>query len=246
MALKRFDYDWGYIEFVTTREEGTINHEILDTDPSYTWRAHFWGYDRIGPDTSYLGLAQYDGSVTYQLVNPLENTDGSVTVSAMVTIDQTTRTFLSNPPAGESYNYNWWSGLDGTETWSYVWANGTSGALGTGVQTTRSVTVPASGEAAFGIWRFSDVGDSPQGVVQQDLLDVRIRVVNTSTGDYRPGSVMVAGVERSCNRSGGMFSRMVNGVETELRTLDGHAQTGNPPSIIDNGQEVNQEKAGQE
>lgn len=84
------------------------------------------------------------------------------------------------------------------------------------------------------------------GSASYDDIWAGIQFMNPLPADYRPGQRKISGTWYSHNRTGGVCSRKVSGIWSELRTLDGGSGTGNPPSRRTSGTWYNQYKLGQE
>ena len=63
---------------------------------------------------------------------------------------------------------------------------------------------------------------------------------------YMPGSRVISGIERSCNRVGGSNERMVAGAGQKLYTTAGGILTNNPPQRRSSNQNFNQNLIGME
>lgn len=83
------------------------------------------------------------------------------------------------------------------------------------------------------------------GMSSYDDIWLGIQFRNPLPPDYRPGQ-RKGNSWLSHNRVGGVCSRKVNGIWTEMRTADGGTGTGNPPSRKTSGTWYNQRKVGQE
>lgn len=104
------------------------------------------------------------------------------------------------------------------------------------------VTVPALGTVYVGLGRYwNDIGRTDV----DDEFSGGLDVYNPNPPDYRPGSRMINGVAWSHNRNDGKCERWADGAY-EMRTIDGHNQSGNPPEIWVNGSAANQLKLDKE
>lgn len=83
---------------------------------------------------------------------------------------------------------------------------------------------------------------------QGDRLYLGVKFTNIMPPDYRPGATLDSGsLWQSHNRDGGKAHILDgNGKWIEMRTVNGHTENGNPPSIRLNDKWANQLKLGKE
>lgn len=231
----------------TTIINGAIDLSISGgsiKDDTATFHMSYGDYTKPTAGGAIVKRSTVNADITLSLTNLRLNNDGSVTTTVNTMYRNFHREVVDASGVNLALTIHIYASQERTNE-KFTRADHTNGPAANfgNVDFSYDVTIPARSTLVVGAGRYwNDI----ENTTLDDEFIAGIKVFNPHYPDYRPGSIMVGSQELSCNRNGGWNSRMVSGKEVELRTKNGHNESGDPPSIIVNGNETNQLKVGKE
>lgn len=191
---------------------------------------------------SLVKRSQVSADVDVVISNQRDAGNGAVTFNVSTHYHNFKRTLINDQPVILPYTIHIYGSQERANEKFSTSGNIQSSANYPDVSFNYDVTVPALGTVYVGLGRYwNDIGNSNI----DDEFNGGLDVYNPNPPDYRPGSRMINGVAWSHNRGGGKCERWSNSAY-EMRTVDGHNASGNPPEIWLNGSATNQLKLDKE
>lgn len=216
--------------------------EISRTADEGKFHMHYGDWTQPTTGGAIQKRSEVDADISATLSNQRLNADGSVTATITTRYRTFGRTFLNNNGVNLALTIHVYASQDRqNEVFTRAdHTNGPSAGFGN-VDFSYDVTVPARGTVMAGMGHY---WNDLEKTTLDDEFSGGLVLFNPNYPDYRPGARRLSGTYESLNRGGGKRHRRVNGQWVEMRTMNGHVGTDNPPKRHVGGQWVNQNKIG--
>lgn len=225
---------------------GAIDLNVTQTGGSgftRTLHMHYGDWSLPTSGGSRVKRSDVNADVQITLSNFRDAGSGAVTVNVATRYYNYHRTLVNAEPVILGYHIHIY-GSQGRVNEKFT-ANGNmqSSATYSDVNFDYDVTIPARSTILIGLGRYWNDIDR---TTIDDEFNGGLEIFNPNFADYRPWARRINGRDMSCNRNGGWLGRRVNGQDIELRTSNGHKESGNPPEVWLNGKPTNALKIGEE
>lgn len=182
-------------------------------------------------------------AINYTNINYVINYDNSITVTGNINGAILTRTATG---VASSDSQRIIADFNSQQTFNQLVATASSGTYDLNIPSSFSVTIAPSltpsPQYPASIHYKNDNINTPAA---PDEFYFGLIITNPNPPDYRPGAILDT-IWKSHNRSGGVAHVYTGTIWKEMRTVNGGAESGNPPSINDGTKWVNQSKIGKE
>lgn len=226
--------------------EGVDLH--IEPDPRYDHttphRTATYG-DYGGVEESDNLKARCEVEISYSNISYVINNDNSITVSGNITGGILRRTFVASSTNHQEITVR----FNGQQTFHNFINTDQAGSWDLNIPHSFSVTIPPSNNPqkqypAAIYFKNHNTGST----LPPDEWELGIEILNPNPPDYRPGAILDGnGVWQSHNRSAGDAHILTTGgTWRQLRTDNGLAAMGNPPSIRYQNAWHNQRRLGKE
>lgn len=228
-----------------------IQYDAHVVSPGYNLVIHhlsngvYATYDDFPTDAS--GIAAHCSLyITYDNVQWTINNDSSITVTGNISggiLERTATGVASSQSQLITASFN------GQQTFQQTVSTASSGYYNLNIPSTFSVTVPPSSNPQPAYPASIDfVNDNTTSQNPPDALYIGMIITNPNPPDYRPGAILNGSSQwLSHNRTDGESHILTSGgTWREMRTVDGLASAGDPPSIRYQDKWMNQRKIGKE